>query len=64
MLLEAGFLTMFFIPKYNKKTNKYSVDEISVVCRELLRWLTVRLYFSSGVLKLLRYFIYIYINII
>lgn len=52
MLLEVGFLTMFFIPK--RRGDKESVDEINVVVRELLRWLAFRLYYSSGVLKLLR----------
>jgi hypothetical protein len=54
MLLEAGFLAIFFTPKQIIKEGrkKFVIDNLSAVTRELVRWLAFRLYYASGVLKL------------
>lgn len=45
MLLEVGFIGMFFTP--NLKTSKFDI-----LIKELIKWLAFRLYYASGVLKL------------
>ena len=52
MLLEAGFLTMFYIPSRAINNIAYS-DDISITVRELLRWMAFRIHFSNGLVKFL-----------
>jgi len=49
LLLEAGFLTIFFAPLVPDS----KPGQLARVVRELIRWLTFRLMFSSGMTKLL-----------
>ena len=51
LILETGFLAMFFVP--TEKNRHFFIDQISVVTRELLRWLMFRYQFANGVVKLL-----------
>jgi hypothetical protein len=52
LLLEAGFLLIFLVPRPFKIHNKPSVRP-SIVVIWLLRWLLFRLTFESGLVKLL-----------
>lgn len=51
LLLEVGFLAMFYSPA--KKGTRLHSDEVSVSVRELIKWLFFRFMFASGVVKLL-----------
>ena len=51
LLLEAGFLSIFFAPTWH--TELYEPSPSVSVTRELLRFLNFRLMFSSGMVKLL-----------
>ena len=51
LLLECGFLSIFFAPLWN--SDLYDVTPGVSLVRELLRWLAFRLMFSSGLVKLL-----------
>jgi len=51
LILETGFLAMFFVP--NQRNGHFYIDQITVVTRELLRWLMFRFMFANGVVKLL-----------
>jgi hypothetical protein len=53
MLLEVGFLAMFYAPAKDENGEEYT-DSISVVIRELYVWLLFRLMTASGMVKLLR----------
>ena len=52
LMIEAGFLAIFMVPK-KLKSGKYEQDLIGVVVRELQIWLFFRLMVSSGFGKLL-----------
>ena len=52
LLLEAGFLAIFFAPLQLRETLK-RVSEPSAAFMWLLRWLLFRLMFASGVVKLM-----------
>jgi hypothetical protein len=51
LLLETGFLAIFFAPLWH--SDLYDVGPSSYLVRELLRWLSFRLMFASGMVKLL-----------
>ena len=51
LLLETGFLAIFFAPMWH--SNIYHVSPSTSVARELLRWLGFRLMVGSGLVKLL-----------
>lgn len=51
LLLEAGFLSVFFAPWWH--SSLYHTSSSSSVARELLRWLCFRLMVASGIVKLL-----------
>lgn len=51
LLLETGFISIFFAPLWY--TGLYDVTPTVSLIRELLRWLTFRLMFASGIVKLL-----------
>lgn len=51
LLLEAGFISIFFAPMWH--TSLYEITPTVYLVRELLRWLIFRLMFASGIVKLL-----------
>lgn len=51
LLLEAGFISIFFAPNWH--TDLYEPSPSVSLVRELLRWLNFRLMFASGIVKLL-----------
>ena len=51
LLLECGFLSIFFAPLWH--SDLYDVTPSVSLVRELLRWLAFRLMFASGLVKLL-----------
>ncbi|CDW90774.1 UNKNOWN [Stylonychia lemnae] len=50
LLLEAGFLSIFFAPLWHTKL--YNVSPSTSLVREVLRYLIFRLMFASGIVKL------------
>jgi hypothetical protein len=50
-MLEVGFLAIFFAPLWYE--DLYEATPAVHVVRELLRWLTFRLMFAAGMVKLL-----------
>jgi hypothetical protein len=50
LLLETGFLAIFFAPLFSSQL--YDITPRVATVRELLRWLIFRLMTSSGLVKL------------
>ena len=51
LILETGFLAMFLVP--NIQNGSLFTDHISLVSRQLLKWLTFRYTLTNGVLKII-----------